>query len=123
MPLILSDETLAELSNEELLLNCVQEYANENNYIPYEKDYGEGHVVKRMPIIGAGKGGYARDTLRAYNSRINEGGAQALTAVEKACIEQHKLLKCIKQSPQWDNIGMHLQDEINKIIKLGETWT
>lgn len=82
MPISLGKESIENMSDEELLLQCVQEYADPQNYEPYEKDYGTGRPAMRMPAIARGKGCHARATLEAYNNRILERNSRQPTCLE-----------------------------------------
>lgn len=75
MPLILSDENTRTLSNEELLIVALKEYAAPHNYESYEKDYGTGRLVERSPWITRDKGQHARQALDIILKRGQEGQA------------------------------------------------
>lgn len=75
MPIILSEHNLKQFTNEEVLLLALKELANPSNYETYEKDYGEGAVVERMPYVGRNPRQYAQDVisfLAARNARMVE---------------------------------------------------
>ena len=58
-----------KMTDEQLLRSCVEEYANPDNYEPYEKDYGNGVSVDRMPAIARSKGEYAREIIAFIEAR------------------------------------------------------
>lgn len=50
------------MTDEEILLACVEEYADPSNYEVYEKDMGFG-PQDTMPAFASNKGSYARNVL------------------------------------------------------------
>lgn len=72
MPIILSEANLSQFTNEEVLMLALRELANPSNYEPYEKDYGNGAVVERMPYIGRNPRQYAQDVITFINARMVE---------------------------------------------------
>ncbi len=119
MPLVLSDESTKHMSDEQLLLQCVKEYADPGNYELYEKDYGVGRFVERMPAIATGKGCHARRTLEVYNERKN---GMAVTPMQSAYLGMHKLLDRMQQYEEFEQLPMHLQDEILRVKKEADKW-
>jgi hypothetical protein len=67
--LLICDQNLKHLTDEEILLLCVKEYADPENYESYEKDYGRGRKLDRLPYIAKHKHQYAQDILTYLAAR------------------------------------------------------
>lgn len=62
----------SDMSDEEILLATVRDYACESNYEGYEKDYGVGRPVMRAPWIRRDNGDHARRALEIIEGRKND---------------------------------------------------
>ena len=67
--IVLTEHNVKDLTDEEVLTLILKEYANPSNYEPYEKDYGNGAVVERMPYIASHPRQRAEDVLAFIAAR------------------------------------------------------
>lgn len=137
MPAVIAEHTMGSWTDEEVLLNCVKEYANPSNYEPYEKDYGVGRPIMRTPLFARDIHDHAKRTLQFLAERKEPGKlpavatgngsclvppAKPLSQRETAYVKMHMALNRVKNSPEWDSLPAALQDEINNAHKAGEKW-
>jgi len=119
MPIVLTDKSVARMTQEQLLLQCVREYACHGNYEPYEKDLGGGHIVETMPSFATEKGFYARRTLEFYEKRER---LQPLSPIEEVLLLQHKTLGMLIDSTDFEGLSQFTQDEIISTYDIGKKW-
>lgn len=86
MPLLISPQNLDHLTREQVLELCVKEYAERENYEPYEKDYGSCYTTK-VPLFAKDKGEYARQVLD-YLGKRNEFKCRVKRTLERVRVKQ-----------------------------------
>lgn len=65
MPTVLNND----MTDEEILVAIVRDYADPSNWESYEKDYGEGRPVMRSPWSSRDRGEHARRGLKIIEER------------------------------------------------------
>lgn len=147
MPLIISEHTMGDWTDEEVLRHCVCEYADFSNYEPYEKDYGVGRPVMLTPYFARNPRDYAEQTLKFLEERQKPvkaptehylpavrvpdspalhmqmfGRAYRLTPHQKAYLKAYKLMCRLKAAPEFYDLPIDVQDEINNTAKECGKW-
>lgn len=68
-----------EMSDMQILLAVVRDYAAPSSYEEYEKDYGSGPPTTRAPWTANDKGAHARQALEIIESRTGGEDVDAIT--------------------------------------------
>lgn len=118
MTLVLSHENTKNMTEKELLQLCVDTYANPANYEPYEKDYGVGRPVEKVPAFASERGQFARRVKELIADR--QGTARPLTPMQEAYLQMFNALEALRGGPQWDGINTEDQDRIEAAIESGK---